>query len=122
MPDRKLHGGLGFERMFDVFTYEGLERDAVKERYFLKPEVLEEGRELLVGDRITDKFRLERMDVQGEKQFAAKNYGIVLVIDGCGEINGWKACRGDRFFLPVSETELICKSEKGMTFLACFAF
>lgn len=121
VPETRLHGGLGYERMFDVFCYEGLEREEIRTRYFLQPQPMEEGRALLVGPDITDKFRLERMDVEGRRQFATADYGIVLVIGGSGTINKAAARTGDRFFVPACEKELLCAGEMQLLFCTAAA-
>ena len=108
LKDEKLHGGLGFERMFDCFVYEGMEREEILAKYFLKPQKLKEGRDLLVGSEITDKFRLERMQVAGEASFEIARYGIVLITEGSGSINGQSVKAGDRLFVPQEEKQLHC--------------
>ena len=108
IPERKQHGGLGYEKMFDVFHYDGMTREEVEIRYFLKPQYLEEGRELLVGPDVTDKFRLERLEINGCRKYAVSEYGIVLVTEGTGKINGISLTAGDRLFVPASEKILDC--------------
>ena len=119
LAETKLHGGLGFEKMFDCFVYEGLDAEEVRERFFLKAKVQEDGSQLLVGPETTDFFRLEQMDVNGSHSYNTKNYGIVLVTCGQGTINGVSAKAGDRFFVPFSEKKLDCSGE--FTFLFCSA-
>lgn len=119
LKEEKLHGGLGFEKMFDCFTYEGLERETVKERYFLRTQEIEAGRMLLVGENITDKFRLEKMTVSGNAEFKADTYGIVLVTEGSGVINHLQVRRGDRLFVPANEKTLHCQGK--MEILFCSA-
>ena len=119
LPDQKIHGGLGFERMFDCFCYEGMEREETQARFFLKPKQTEKNRVLLVGIDTTDKFRLEKMTVNGVQTFETDNYGIVLVTSGSGYINGQSAKAGERFFLPYVEKSLVC--DGNMKFLFCSA-
>jgi mannose-6-phosphate isomerase len=119
LAEGKLHGGLGFERMFDCFCYDGLEREEIKSRYFLKAKKLEEGRNLLVGSDTTDKFRLEEITVEKANLYETENYGIVLVTSGSGCINNQSVTTGERFFVPYSEKELKCSGN--MTFLLCSA-
>ena len=119
LPEKKLHGGLGFERMFDCFHYEGLKREEVQERFFLKPKEMEDGRTLLVGRDVTDKFQLEKMQIEGHRVFTIKRYGIVLVISGNGRINDCAATAGDRFFVPEDVKEVGCLGK--LEFLFCSA-
>ena len=111
IPEKKLHGGLGFEKMFDVFSYQGMSREEVKQRYFLQPQYVAEGRELLVGPQITEKFRLERLKVMGDTEFVLDDYGIVLVTEGEGTLNGIRVKEGDRLFVPAVEKKLECCGE-----------
>lgn len=119
LAESKLHCGLGFERMFDCFQYEGMEREEVKERFFLRPKQIGKDRTLLVGNETTDIFRLEELSVEDAQGFAVDNYGIVLVTEGKGSINGHMVQSGSRFFIPFSEKELICEGK--MKFLFCSA-
>lgn len=119
LPDVKLHGGLGFEKMMDCFVYEGMTEAEVRSKYFLKAEQIEEGRELLVGENITDRFRLEKITALSGHTFQMSNYGIVLVTKGRGEINGMKVKMGDRFFVPFEEKQL--SLSEGIEILLCMA-
>ncbi len=119
LPDIKLHGGLGFEKMMDCFVYEGMTEKEVRTKYFLEAEQIEEGRELLVGENITDKFRLEKISVFDERTFQISNYGIVLVISGSGQINGIKVRVGERLFIPYEEKLLAISGN--IELLLCFA-
>ena len=38
LAEQKLHGGLGFEKMFDCFLYEGFSKDKTRQMYFRLPE------------------------------------------------------------------------------------
>ena len=105
--------------MFDCFNYNGLERDEIKAKYFLSPKFLENGCELLVGGDVTDKFRLEKLTVSGENEFLVSDYGIALVTNGEGTINGQAAKIGDRFFIPFVGKKLSCSGNMDM--LVCFS-
>ena len=119
LPDVKLHGGLGFEKMMDCFVYEGMTEEEVRAKYFLEAEPLEEGRELLVGEDITDKFRLEKISVSDQHTYEISNYGIVLVNKGSGQINGVDVKAGDRLFIPYEEKQLAIKGT--LELLLCLA-
>ena len=73
----------------------------------------------MVGIDTTDKFRLEKMTVNGDQTFETDNYGIVLVTSGSGYINGQSTKAGERFFLPYVEKSLVC--DGSMKFLFCSA-
>ena len=106
LPDAKLHGGLGFEEMFDCFTYEGYSRKETSARYIRRPKPCTHGVTELVGRDLTDRFRLEQINVCGSLSISNDSYGVLLVADGTGTVNGKEAKSGDRFFIPASEGEL----------------
>ena len=106
LADEKMHGGLGFESMFDCFVYEGLDRERTRESYFKTPRVVDSGRTVIVDESITDKFRLDLLCVSGTQLFQSDSYGIALVSEGCGEINGVSLEQGDRVFIPEHQKEL----------------
>jgi len=106
LPDTKLHGGLGFGKMFDCFVYEGMERDTVQEKYFLTPRPQSEHVRILADSHVTDKFRLCEITVNGSYTHAADSYGIVLITEGNGQLNGAQVKPGDRFFIPEEEKSL----------------
>lgn len=119
LAEQKLHGGLGFEKMFNCFVYEGMKREEVMDRYFLKPKKKSDNRTLLVGNETTNIFQLEELTVNGKCDFQTENYGILLVTEGSGIVNGKETKAGDRFFVPYSEKLLAC--EGTFTFLLCNA-
>ena len=106
LDDRKLHGGLGFDKMFDCFVYDGRDRETTYEKYFIKPRKVDENTEVLVDKNITDKFRLYKLKVNGNYIYKMQSYGIALVIDGDGRIDDFFVKMGDRFFIPESEKEI----------------
>lgn len=100
LAETKLHGGLGFEKMFDCFCYDGYSEEKTKEMYFKKPEKVSDIElELLKCDM----FRLSQLEINGPCEFEMESYGIAVVVDGDAEINGVKLEKGDRVFVSESE-------------------
>lgn len=100
LAESKLHGGLGFEKMFDCFTYDGYSEEKTKEMYFKKPEKVSDIElELLKCDM----FRLSQLEITEPCQFEIGSYGIAVVVDGEAEINGIKLEKGDRVFISENE-------------------
>jgi len=100
LAESKLHGGLGFEKMFDCFTYDGYSEDKTKEMYFKKPEKVSDIElELLKCDM----FRLSQLEITESCQFEMGSYGIAVVVDGEAQINGIKLEKGDRVFISENE-------------------
>ena len=84
LAEKKLHCGLGFEKMFDVFEYGGLDKETTREKYFLKPQDMDENMSKLVD---CDKFRLYRVKVKGKKTFTNDSYAIAVITDPLSPVN-----------------------------------
>ncbi len=109
LSDVKLHGGLGFEKMFDCFVYEGQDRETVSKKYFIKPQKVNQNVKVIADDRITDKFSLYEISVNDEYVYIPGSYCIGLVTEGNGFVNDVPVKEGERFFVPESEKELCIK-------------
>ena len=107
LAEEKLHCGLGFDKMFECLSYEGIDREETKKKYFLEPKKIDENIKSIADERVTDKFKLFEIQVDGEYIYKMMSYGIVLVIEGSGKINGIQVKIGDRLFIPESEKEII---------------
>lgn len=103
LAEKKLHGGLGFEKMFDCFRYEGFSKNETRERYFKTPEKVSESELQLLN---CDMFRLSKLEVDKECHFIMGSYGVAVVIEGSVVINGVSLEKGDRVFIPEKEEEL----------------
>ena len=106
LDDIKLHGGLGFEKMFDCFIYEGTDRKNTYEKYFIKSRQEDKNTEILLDEEITDKFKLYKVNVDGKYVYKTKSYCVVLIIEGEGRVKEYGAKAGDRFFISESEKEV----------------
>ena len=58
LTDRKMHGGLGFDKMMDCFVYSGLTKEQLKEKYFYHPVFVPNKLTGIVGEPLTDKFSM----------------------------------------------------------------
>ena len=105
LAEVKLHGGLGFEKMFDVFSYDGMSEEETKKAYFSEPKRKDECLEIIVDNNITDKFRFSKVTVSGDYTLNLDSYGIMIVTEGEINVNGINLKAGDRVF--VSENEKI---------------
>ena len=97
IPERKLHGGLGFDGMFDVYTYEGLSYEEVSRRYVRRGVG---GR--ILGPDLTDKFSMWLLK-GGDRLELPRERGVAVVTAGSGTLNGQPVARGDRLVF-VGET------------------
>lgn len=106
LADIKLHGGLGFEKMFDCFSYEGYDRETTYNKYFISPVELDKNVKVITNDKITDKFKLYEISTDNEYVYPTETYGIILVTEGKGMINDIPVKPGDRLFVSENETGL----------------
>jgi mannose-6-phosphate isomerase len=117
LPDIKLHGGLGFDKMMDCFVYKGMDEVSTRRSYFKTPQRKTSVHTVLADASVTDKFRFDRLDVAGEYRFMCDSYGIILATEGQGTMNGIHLEAGDRFF--ISENESVLDLRGNFTLLLC---
>ena len=109
LAEAKLHGGLGFEKMFDCFSYRGFDRETTYKKYFVSPQQKDRGLKVIADSKITDKFRLYEIATDNEYIYSMDSYGIVLIVEGEGKINDIPLKQGDRLFVSESEGKLHIK-------------
>jgi len=100
IPAAKLHGGLGFEKMFDVYSYEPLAYEELCRRYvrFGVGSAATTGPRQILGPDLTDKFEL--WTVAGGDSLVLDGAGAVAVVtEGEGTLNGVAVRRGDRLVI-----------------------
>jgi mannose-6-phosphate isomerase len=114
LNEQKLHCGLGFEKMFDCFVYDGMSKEKTKENYFLSPKRVSDIELELLN---CDMFRLSQLDLSGSANFEMNSYGIAVVADGNAKINGINLSAGDRIF--ISENEGMLSLSGNATVLVC---
>ena len=120
MPDHLCHMGLGFDKMFDCFTYEAMSLDKLKSRYALRPAVTEQQEggtaETLITYADTPCFGLDRVRVTGEMTRKSTGRACCLaVVSGCGVIEAADGRSvavksGDCLFKPAECAELTIRS------------
>ena len=108
IPDAKMHGGIGWEKMFDVYEYEGRAIEETCARYVKKcPQMSKvhqsqlptsENVEQILGPELTDKFAMWRV-TGGGRLALTRPCGVAVVTDGGGKVNGLAVRKGDRLLL-----------------------
>jgi len=106
LAEKKLHAGLGFEEMFDVYSYEGLSEEETRKRYFRHPERKENQTVPIVDASLTDKFSMSRLCVSGRaKTDLSDSYAVAVVTEGNGTVlsDGKQIPlkKGDNFFVSA---------------------
>ena len=99
IPEAKLHGGLGFEKMFDVYSYESMSYEELCRRYVrFGGAASAAGLRQVLGPDLTDKF--EMWTLSGEACLSLNGVGAVAVVtEGEGTLNGVPVRKGDRLVI-----------------------
>lgn len=101
VSDEQCHLGIGFDKMFECFNYDGLDFDQTVQKYRL----LSDGRSLINKEH-TDKFSLSKLAVEGHQDIDLDgSFKILIVTSGGGELCEQEGTapleKGDRFFIPA---------------------
>ena len=118
IPDAKMHGGVGWEKMFEVYEYEGLTYEEVCARYVKRaaggsrccttaaemaaPYTDAQERvppvKQILGPELTDKFEMWRV-AGGGMLSLPRDRAVAVVTEGAGEVNGLAVKKGDRLLV-----------------------
>ena len=108
IPDAKMHGGVGWEAMFDVYEYGGRTFEETCARYVRRaaetaalhadaqgciPHVTK-----ILGSELTDKFEMWRVAGGGRVTFP-RDRSVAVVTDGKGVVNDHAVAKGDRLLI-----------------------
>lgn len=131
VADFMCHQGLGFERMFDCFSYDGLTREETQKRWKIAPALLQEepnGRETeLISYQNTDYFRMSELVINGSLHLdTSTSFSGIYILSGQGTLctdgitQPFQQC--DQFFLPaqIKELSLRNESKEPCRILRCF--
>ena len=106
IPDAKMHGGVGWEKMFDVYEYEDLDYEEVCRRYvgrgFSRKERKDHKAFCVCGPELTDKFGMWRV-LGGARVVLPRENSVVVVTEGAGAVNGVGVKKGDRLLVCGAE-------------------
>ena len=111
IPDERLHCGLGFDRMFDMFEYKSYSRTELEAKFHRHIEVPKNGLEnrvvSVIGPDLTGKFAMDEYRVNGRISLNPDSLPhIFVVISGSGEISDTDSrnvlVSGDCGFIPAS--------------------
>ncbi len=109
IPEQRLHMGLGYEKMFDVYDYTCYSEKAFRERYCPSKRAVLPGAWEVLGKSLTDKFSMYLME--GSTEFPLENkYAVAVITEGEGELCGIGVSRGDRLFIS-DENKLQTRGE-----------
>ncbi len=98
ISDFMCHQGLGFERMFECFEYNGYSADAIRERWCIKKQG-----DVIIGKDNTDMFGLSIREISGSSHIKSNDsFSGIYILNGEGTLNGEPIKMGDQFFVPAA--------------------
>lgn len=87
LAEQKLHCGLGFDKMFDCYVYEGLDEQETKRRYYRNTEYIPNEFSNIVANDLTDAFSMKSLLVENSVTInLGEQYAIVIVEEGIGNL------------------------------------
>lgn len=126
VADAMCHQGLGFEKMFDCFQYQGMSLTDTLDAYRVNP-VTEKhpGHTVthIIYPEITEMFAMDLIQVDSQAVFPVDGrFCGIYVLSGQGNLCGQpiKAC--DHFFIPAAceHVSFSATGDAPLTFLRCF--
>lgn len=124
VDDALCHQGLGFEKMFDCFHYEGLSEGEIRKRWFIEPQtedIVAGGRvTTVIGYESTPYFKMKLIELTDTVTLMQEmNCSAMYVLDGEGRMyhgSGMVSIeRGNQFFIPHETCNLTWSPAKGST-------
>ena len=112
IPDAKMHGGVGWDRMFDVYEYEGRTFEETVAKYVRRGGASP----CICGSEFTDKFEMWRQADGGVVELSGAS-AVAVVTDGTGSLNGLPVKCGDRL---VVSGEASLRAEGALSAVVCF--
>ena len=118
LPDGLIHQGLGFERMFDCFHYQGFERSELLAKYRLAAAASEakgDFRETLISRKQTPAFSMDRLVVSSRLPIDTdQSFSSLIVVSGRGMLHygggSVDISQGDQLFIPNGVRGLECEN------------
>ena len=121
ISDEACHQGLGFEKMFEVFRYDGTDRETARARFFVPPR-REEGDGFTVTHVVypeaTPLFSLDLITVTKSACFPGNGaFSGLYVLSGEGDFSGEPCGKCDHFLVPACCPGLTVRADTPLTFL-----
>ena len=131
ISDFMCHQGLGFDKMFDCFNYQGMNLDEIKKNYFIPSQVLfddHHGNVLtnLIGYDSTNLFKLNRIDVKTKINIQNNNdkFSGLYVLNGNGLAKSQNSKidlnKGEQIFIPAKVGNFEIQANSPLTIMQFF--
>ena len=124
VADFMCHRGLGFEKMFDCFDYDGISKSEALKRWKVK-EIIEQNDGYrvrhIIYPKVTDMFGLDIIETSDRctLETDGKFCGL-YVLSGSGKINGKSANKCSHFFVPAACERITLDSTEPFKIIRCF--
>ena len=97
VSDFMCHQGIGFEKMFDCFTYQGFTEQEVLDKWYIKQEERK-----IIGYDSTELFKLAMVNIQSEEVFESGGvFSGIYILEGNGYLNDEIIKPGEQFFISA---------------------
>lgn len=122
VSDALCHQGLGFQKMFDCFHFQGLTEEEVRANWIIPPQILQHTCQgvhtLHIGYSHTPLFRLESAAITGTMELPpAPEFSGLYVLEGSGVLAAGESRRqirqGQQYFLPPQTGALTLTAQAG---------
>ena len=123
VADSMCHQGLGFERMFDCFTYEGASLEETLRRYRIAPvQEVRDGCTVrhIIYPEVTDMFALDMLTVTSRVCLENRGFCASDVLEGSGRLTGERLEKCDHFWIPAACGAITLEAESPLRILRCF--
>lgn len=119
IADSMCHQGIGFEKMFDCFHYEGKSEEENRKSYQIFPQPIAHG-EILIGYDRTPCFMLTKYRESAAFSLPASDvYMGLYCLDGDGTLQDAQGPtpvqKGDQFFVPANTPLTVFPGKSGIT-------
>lgn len=121
LAEQKLHGGLGFDKMFDCFRYTGYSQEEIRRKYHRKAVWIQNEFSTVVGQDLTDNFAMKALRVDGKAAVdLSDHYAVVVVTAGRGTVKTpegiYQLNKSDNFFITANSGDLEFTGNADMIF------
>ena len=110
LSEQKLHCGLGFDKMFDCFDYQGFSLEQLRQKYHRKAAFADNQLIGIVDSSLTDKFSMWGLRVNGKTDLELDDrYGVGVVTSG----NCRLCCDGEQPLLLEKGNSFFVAADSG---------
>lgn len=100
ISDFMCHQGLGFDKMFDCFIYDGYSKEKVEKHW----KICQKGNRI-IGEENTSMFGLDKCLVTKKAYVPSLNtFSGIYILNGEGKLDNQDVKKGDQFYIPAACT------------------